>query len=83
VASAVKPGRAEAESTYMPRIRRALPLFALTLALAAPTAAEASITEYTSGLSAGSAPENIVTGPDGALWFTQPGGGGSIGAWTP
>ncbi len=63
-----------------PRIRRALPLLTLALAFTAlPTGAHASVTEYSSGLTAGSAPENIVTGPDGNLWFTQPGGNGSIG----
>jgi virginiamycin B lyase len=65
------------------RSRRLLPLLASVAALAAPQAASAAITEYSAGLSATSAPGSIVTGPDGNLWFTQPGGAGSVGRLDP
>lgn len=33
--------------------------------------AGAEVTEYSSGLSAGAAPNGIAAGPDGAMWFTE------------
>ena len=49
-----------------------LALMLLTAALLplAAQAAGATITEYT-GLTAGSQPEGITSGPDGALWFAE------------
>ncbi len=48
-----------------------------------PAGAHASITELTAGLTAGSQPTDITTGPDGNLWFTQRAGVGRIGRVTP
>src|SRR5215210_9175233 len=63
--------------------RKLLPLLALTGALAVPATAGATagatITEFTTGLTADSAPADITRGPDGNLWFTQQGGPGGIG----
>jgi streptogramin lyase len=38
-----------------------------------------TITEYSSGVPAGSMPTDITTGPDGNLWFTESGDPGSLG----
>jgi len=57
--------------------RRTVGLLLLTvLALVATTApAAANVTEFTKGISAYAGPDQIVTGPDGALWFTESGTG--------
>ena len=53
------------------RTRRLLPLLVSTAALlACPTAASASVTEFSANLSHDSAPADITAGPDGNLWFT-------------
>lgn len=44
---------------------------AFALLVAAPAAANPSITEYSSGISGGAAPTGIARGPDGAMWFTE------------
>jgi streptogramin lyase len=41
-----------------------------------------TVTEYSNGITSGSAPYGIVAGPDGALWFTEP-TGNRIGRITP
>jgi hypothetical protein len=41
------------------------------------------ITEFSTGLNAGSAPADIVSGPDGNLWFTDAGSTKAIGRVTP
>jgi virginiamycin B lyase len=65
------------------RTRRLLPLIASAVALlACPAAASAGITEFTTGLTAGGAPADITTGPDGNLWFTEQAGLGGIGRIT-
>jgi len=69
----------------VPRLR-SLPLLALTAALAvwpATAGAVPTITEYSSGLSINSGPTDIVTGPDGNLWFTEKSLSGGIGRMTP
>jgi len=53
------------------------------LALSCSTAAAATITEYTSGLTSSSAPYDAVKAPDGNVWFTENGGSGAIGRITP
>jgi len=67
--------------------RGLLPLLAVTGALAAPAAAGATpgatITEFSGGLTADSAPADIARGPDGNLWFTQQGNAGGIGSIQP
>src|SRR4051794_24068975 len=62
---------------------RLLLLLALAGALAAPATAGATITEFTTGLTADSAPADITRGPDGNLWFTQQGGPGGIASIAP
>jgi virginiamycin B lyase len=58
---------------------RAVAVLASAAALALPTAAAASITEYP--LPAGqSGAEGITTGPDGALWFPEAGSGLGAGS---
>jgi streptogramin lyase len=37
------------------------------------------VTEFSTGLPAGSYPEWIATGPDGNVWFTDDGATGAIG----
>jgi virginiamycin B lyase len=61
-------------------------LLTIGAALAAQTAAAdpvAQITEFSSGLNAGSGPEGIAPGPDGNLWFTDQGTTSAIGRITP
>jgi virginiamycin B lyase len=41
------------------------------------------VTEFSTGLPAGSYPEWIATGPDGNVWFTDGGATGAIGRITP
>ena len=56
------------------RTRRLLPVLASAVALlACPAAASAGITEFTTSLTPGVAPADITPGPDGNLWFTEPG----------
>lgn len=47
------------------------------VAIAPPT-----ITEFSAGITPGSAPRDIVAGPDGALWFTGGGLSGNLGRIT-
>ncbi|HTV33359.1 MAG TPA: hypothetical protein VME69_09725 [Methylocella sp.] len=49
-----------------------IPFFTLDAAAQAAGASPETITLFSSGITAGSGPEDIVTGPDGNLWFTQP-----------
>ncbi len=53
------------------------------LLCAASAAAAPTISEYSTGLSKNAAPADIVTGPDGNLWFTQNGATDAIGQVTP
>ena len=39
--------------------------------LANPSALRLSATEYSSGITSGSSLNNVITGPDGALWFSE------------
>jgi streptogramin lyase len=50
----------------------ALPPLTLTTAARAGTAPPGTVTLFTTGVTPNSGPEDIVTGPDGNLWFTQP-----------
>ena len=43
----------------------------LLLILCSAASAQYTITEYSSGLTAGSLPGGIAVGSDGALWFTE------------
>ena len=43
----------------------------LLLILCSAASAQYTITEYSTGLTAGSYPYGIAAGPDGALWFTE------------
>ncbi len=52
------------------------------LVLPTPAAAAPGITEFSQGISPGSQPKGIAAGPDGNLWFTQP-GKDRIGRITP
>jgi streptogramin lyase len=76
-ASFFKRGRTPADkypvSWRLPR--NLIAALASTVALVAlPASAHADlVTGYSTGLSIGSAPADITTGPDGNLWFTQPG----------
>ena len=54
-------------------------LVALSCLVAAPTLAQ-NVTEFSAGMPAVGKPTNIITGPDGNLWFAQQ---GSIGRITP
>src|SRR5215210_8104637 len=69
----------------MPRCRKLLPCLAVAGALAAPAAAHATatVTEFSAGLTAASAPADIASGPGGNLWFTQKAGPGGIGSVSP
>src|SRR6266567_817689 len=61
-------------------------LVGVVLAVGAQAAAAdpvAQITEFSSGLNAGSYPYGIAPGPDGNLWFTDLGGTGAVGRITP
>ena len=53
----------------------------LLLILCSAASAQYTITEYSTGLTAGSYPYGIAAGPDGALWFTE-GNGNRIGRIT-
>ncbi|MEA2132555.1 MAG: virginiamycin lyase [Solirubrobacteraceae bacterium] len=79
----VKRSGARAEGSLMPRCRTLLPLLVLTGALVGPAAAQAGVTEFSSGLTSSSQPADITKGPDGNLWFTQKGSPGGIGQITP
>jgi streptogramin lyase len=50
--------------------------------LPSPAVAGPTITEFSSGITAGSAPRDIVAGPDGALWFTESSVVGRLGRIT-
>ena len=52
-------------------------------AASAGSAPAGTITEFTSGLSGSDEPADIVTGPDGNLWFTLNADPGGIGRITP
>jgi len=52
-------------------------------ATASSAFADPMITEYSSGLTPNSTPEEIVTGADGNLWFTEDSTPGRIGRITP
>ena len=58
----------------------ALFAFGLGVAGAAPLG---QVTEYSSGLNAGAYPTGIAAGPDGNLWFADPGATPAIGRITP
>src|SRR3954466_14892706 len=62
--------------------RKLLAVLALAGALAAPAAAEASVTEFSANLTPDKQPADITRGPDGNLWFTEQGGAGAIGRIT-
>ena len=49
-------------------------VLASSLCLSSAGAVAQVITEFTDGLSDGARPMNIVAGPDGNLWFTEPNG---------
>jgi streptogramin lyase len=54
----------------------ALAIVLSSLAWTAPAvAATGDVTEFSTGISPGAAPESITAGPDGNLWFTEPGVG--------
>jgi len=65
--------------------RRTVPLLAAALLAAVVTAApwtasgSPAVTEFSSGITAGSSPHDIAAGPDGALWFTEYSKPGRIG----
>ncbi len=54
---------------------------AVTQTPSASATAAVTITEFSSGISTTANPDQIVTGPDGSLWFTE-GGAGKIGRIT-
>ncbi len=53
-----------------PLLATAVALCSLAV-LAAPAVAEPTITEFSAGITPGSRPHQITSGPDGALWFTE------------
>jgi streptogramin lyase len=57
-------------------------LFALGVAVAG-AAPLGAITEFSGGLNAAANPTGIAAGPDGSLWFADPGGTPAIGRITP
>ncbi len=65
------------------RVIGAASVFSALFTLPALAASAPTITEFSQGLSANSAPIFITGGPDGNLWFTGEGAAGSIGRITP
>jgi streptogramin lyase len=55
---------------------------ALALTLPASAAASPTITEFSKGLNQGAEPQSILAGPDGDLWFTQPGSSAALDRMT-
>jgi virginiamycin B lyase len=62
---------------------RVLIVALLMMAAASAAANAAPITEFSSGLLAGSDPSSLTPGPDGNVWFTDPGTTKAIGRITP
>lgn len=64
-----------------PLLATAVALCSLAVA-ASPAIAAPTITEFSSGITAGSEPRDIATAEDGTLWFTGNGGTGRLGRIT-
>ena len=63
-----------------------VPVMLVVLALSAPAATAdpvGQVSEFSTGLAAGTDPEWIAAGPDGNLWFTDDGATPAIGRITP
>jgi streptogramin lyase len=56
------------------RFRMGSAIAVLVVAPATGLAAAGDVTEFSAGISKGSAPLAITNGPDGNMWFTQAGG---------
>jgi streptogramin lyase len=78
---AVSSGRSWTEASGVGRVALAtLAVFLIALAWADAARAAGSISEYSTGLAGEARPADVVTGPEGDLWFT---GGGEISKMTP